>query len=498
MSALTTPTLEQMLQEMQDRLVSGTAAISALDLRELLTPIIAQAWGSGAPTVDSAGRSLTVTTLAARDALTVFNHDRVLVTDDGDGKWALYMATADGTGAAAGYLKISGADLLHSAMSAAQVKNAYESNPDTYALTGALVAKINAALANNAVLSRSMLPSLNLAVPFLTVTGAGSEAETIAFDQPAFFAAMDAYFAGLPGYAAGDGALSYRANKTFAAAGPANPAPVASSVAIAGTPMVGQVLSGTYTYTGNPEGATGKQWYRADNAAGLNRVAIPQAVASAYTLAAADQGKYLQFSVTPVSSTGPTTGTAVSSAYTALIAAPAGAGGAETDLAQNPTVNAATTTRTGNNIAITSPGTVSNPAWGQLRLPANGSGWVRAGVTASTPSGQLILNPGGTSAPTGPSTNFGIYMASNGIRTILNGNTQYNNVAATTANRIRLRGALDTDGTHKIFYEYSTDNGATWVLLRKELSGGVDLFLKAILSSDGPALNLMATSGLAA
>ncbi len=86
-----------------------------------------------------------VGTIAQRDALTGLKvTDRVFVSDDGDGKWALYIVTAvtTGTGATSTFEKISDKDLLNNALSAAGIKAAYESNSNTNAYTDAEKAKV--------------------------------------------------------------------------------------------------------------------------------------------------------------------------------------------------------------------------------------------------------------------------------------------------------------------------------------------------------------------
>jgi hypothetical protein len=84
---------------------------------------------------------VTVATVADRNAYTIpklpFN---VFVSDDGDGRWALYRATSTGQNAA--YVKLSDPDLLNERLSASQIKAAYESNPDTNALTNALLIQL--------------------------------------------------------------------------------------------------------------------------------------------------------------------------------------------------------------------------------------------------------------------------------------------------------------------------------------------------------------------
>jgi hypothetical protein len=94
-------------------------------------------------------------------------------------------------------------------------------------------------------------------------------------------------------------------------------APTASNVAISGTAQVGQLLTGTYTYAdanNDPQGTSILRWLRGG-------VPIAGATAGSYTLVGADQGKTIQFEVTPVASTGtPASGTAVTSMATAVVA----------------------------------------------------------------------------------------------------------------------------------------------------------------------------------
>lgn len=91
-------------------------------------------------------------------------------------------------------------------------------------------------------------------------------------------------------------------HRLTAAVGTPNSAPVASSVSIAGTPSVGETLTGSHSYSdpeGTAESGTTRQWYRADNGAGTGRAAISGATATTYVVQAADAGKYLQYGVTP-------------------------------------------------------------------------------------------------------------------------------------------------------------------------------------------------------
>ncbi len=78
--------------------------------------------------------------------------------------------------------------------------------------------------------------------------------------------------------------------------------PVASSVAITGDFIVGELLTGTYAYTspvGLTESGSTYQWYRADDAIGTNSAAIGGATAVTHTAVTADTDKFVSFQVTP-------------------------------------------------------------------------------------------------------------------------------------------------------------------------------------------------------
>ncbi len=88
--------------------------------------------------VAGAGSAKSVANLTERNALTGLSvSDRVFVSNDGDGKWALYIVenTTDGIGSNTEFVKISDEDLFANAMSAAAVKSAYESNSNTNAFS---------------------------------------------------------------------------------------------------------------------------------------------------------------------------------------------------------------------------------------------------------------------------------------------------------------------------------------------------------------------------
>lgn len=91
----------------------------------------------------NAQTELTVANQAAMYAVNATNGQRFFVQDDGDGKWATYRANSTGTQASGNtYTKTNDQDLLTSSLSNAQIKTAYESNPDTNAFTNLLLSKL--------------------------------------------------------------------------------------------------------------------------------------------------------------------------------------------------------------------------------------------------------------------------------------------------------------------------------------------------------------------
>jgi hypothetical protein len=79
------------------------------------------------------------------------------------------------------------------------------------------------------------------------------------------------------------------------------------NVDINGLLIYKKTISGTYNYenvNGIPEGLTRYQWYRCDNALGLNAVAIDSATAINYTIDTVDISQWLVFEVTPVAVSG--------------------------------------------------------------------------------------------------------------------------------------------------------------------------------------------------
>lgn len=93
-----------------------------------------------------------------------------------------------------------------------------------------------------------------------------------------------------------------------------NQAPTASGVEINGSPIIGEQLTGTYTFLdtdGDVESGSTYIWYRSDDSSGSGKSEISGAVSTVYTVQESDLGKFISFEVTP--NDGTATGTAVES-----------------------------------------------------------------------------------------------------------------------------------------------------------------------------------------
>jgi len=87
--------------------------------------------------------------------------------------------------------------------------------------------------------------------------------------------------------------------------------PIATNVSQSGIAVSGSTLTGSYTYfdeDGDLEGTSLYQWYRAEDASGLNELPISGATGISYILSSADTTNYIRFAVTPVALTGDLTG----------------------------------------------------------------------------------------------------------------------------------------------------------------------------------------------
>lgn len=79
--------------------------------------------------------------------------------------------------------------------------------------------------------------------------------------------------------------------------------PEARNVTITGAPVVGETITGDYTYydkEGDQENGSEYKWYRADSDTGLNKIIIQNATDTLYVITDADVSKYISFEVTPI------------------------------------------------------------------------------------------------------------------------------------------------------------------------------------------------------
>ncbi|GAB1386324.1 hypothetical protein MASR1M59_14720 [Melaminivora sp.] len=180
-------------------------------------------------------------------------------------------------------------------------------------------------------------------------------------------------------------------------------APKASAVAITGTAQVGQQLTGSYTYAdaeNDPEGNSIFQWKHS----GTPSTAIGSATAKQYTPIASDVGQALVFCVTPIASSGNTTGVETCSAPTSSVAAaPAdtdGACGSAHNSTSTPLLTSAP------DADLCSAGTASSvigtaTTWG---WNCAGSGTGSTNATCQAPRGYSVTPSAGAHGSISPST----------------------------------------------------------------------------------------------
>ncbi len=114
--------------------------------------------------ITGAKNTRSVNNIAARDALTGLQvSDRIFVSNDGDGQWALYivLTVTNGNGNTCEYEKISDADLFNQGMSAEAIKTAYESNANTNEFSDAEKTKLGRITVSEAVNLNTMANSIS-------------------------------------------------------------------------------------------------------------------------------------------------------------------------------------------------------------------------------------------------------------------------------------------------------------------------------------------------
>lgn len=95
--------------------------------------------------ISGADSGFNVATIAERDALTGLKvSDRVFVSNDGDGKWGLYIVTAvtNGNGSTSTFEKVADEDAFSNALTKEAIKSSYESNANTNTFTDAEKTKV--------------------------------------------------------------------------------------------------------------------------------------------------------------------------------------------------------------------------------------------------------------------------------------------------------------------------------------------------------------------
>lgn len=95
--------------------------------------------------VSGADSGFNVANITGRNALTGLKvADRVFVSDDGDGKWGMYIVTAvtTGTGSTSTFEKVADEDAFSNALTKEAIKSSYESNSNTNAFTDAEKTKV--------------------------------------------------------------------------------------------------------------------------------------------------------------------------------------------------------------------------------------------------------------------------------------------------------------------------------------------------------------------
>jgi hypothetical protein len=93
-----------------------------------------------------------------------------------------------------------------------------------------------------------------------------------------------------------------------------NHPPRALDVAITGTPIIGNTITGTYVYSdleGDAEADTQYSWYRAEDPSGTGETLIGEAIENRYTLSLEDASRFLAFEVIPAAESGTSPGSPV-------------------------------------------------------------------------------------------------------------------------------------------------------------------------------------------
>ena len=138
------------------------------------------------------GTNFTVADIAARDALENLDiQDRVLVLDDGTGKWAQFkpLTFNETTGLGETWLKLADQDALANSITAPALKVAYESNEDTNAYTDADQLKVSYITVTEAIDLAEVMYKADLVQDLVGASGTATSASVTAIKSFALGAA---------------------------------------------------------------------------------------------------------------------------------------------------------------------------------------------------------------------------------------------------------------------------------------------------------------------
>ncbi|MFD2332463.1 Ig-like domain-containing protein [Cohnella sp. GCM10020058] len=242
-----------------------------------------------------------------------------------------------------------------------------------------------------------------------------------------------------------------------------NAPPTATNVNIAGEKIVGETLTGTYTYgdvDGDPTGTPVYKWYRDSQATGASKVEINGATSGSYVLTAGDAGKYLFFEVTPKAATGTLTGTpVVSTGYGPIV--PANVAPVATDDTKTTNMNTALTdtlpatdANTGDTLTFSK---VSNPSHGTVTVNADGS-YTYTPTTGYTGTDSFTFKANDGKADSNTAT---VTITVNAPPTATNVNIAGEKIVGETLTGTYTYGDVDGDPTGTPTYKWYRDSQAS-------------------------------------
>lgn len=214
-----------------------------------------------------------------------------------------------------------------------------------------------------------------------------------------------------------------------------NSAPEASAVNVTGTFEVEETLSPSFTVTdpeSDPLGTHTFQWFRADDVAGTNSVAITGATALTYTLQEADAARFISFQITPVATAGASPGLPVQSTRQLVSFKPV-------VVAFNQQTQSLAENNVPNTVALQF--TLSNRTYAAINVAITASAAATGRLTQGTAS-QTAVIPAGTAA--GVFT-INVYNIQNNTVADGNANITFTLNTVTSTSGVASRGTPITD-----------------------------------------------------